>query len=62
MEKKDLFMRLCEIRDRFMKDSDNRSLSLAIGKIYLEGYLTGLFDAGFLDEEKYEELKRDWVN
>jgi len=60
MKKEDLFMRLFEIRDGFLKDSTNACLAQAMGKIYIEGYIMGLLNTGFINEDEHEEFLKKW--
>lgn len=60
MKKEDLFMRLCGIRDRFLKDAFNPIAASAISKVYIEGYLTGLLNAGFINGDEYEKFIKEW--
>jgi hypothetical protein len=61
LKKEKLFLKLCEIRDKFLKDASNPFLAQAIGKIYIEGYLTALYNTGFMDKDQYEKMLNEWV-
>jgi hypothetical protein len=61
-KKENIYARLCEIRDRFMNESGtNEPLTIGITQVYIEGYLTGLLNAGFLTNKEYNEILKKWV-
>jgi hypothetical protein len=57
----DLFRTLCNIRDKYFEDIENRSLAIVMLSVHIHGYLEALVDFGIITSEEQKKLEKEWV-